>query len=114
MQAQKKTRSEVLAASLEQARADLAAAREARAYFDGRCRELRALAAEQESPVAQSRYINASVIQRGQCDGMDREIGQLLQLIEDLERAIAQPDVQLSAAQCEAMDECMTFNGASA
>lgn len=105
---------ETLESRLAAARADLELARKARAYFDGRCRELRALAAEQESPVAQSRYINASVIQRGQCDGMDREIGQLLQLVEDLERAIAQPDVQLSADQCEAMDECMTFNGASA
>lgn len=108
MEAQKRTRSEVLAASLAQAKADLEVARKARDHFNARADELRALAAEQTSPSAHYRYTNAQVQQRGQALGMQREVSQLTVLIEELERELAEGDcVALTADQVAGMDETL-------
>lgn len=114
MEAQIRTRSEVLAASLAQAEADLATAPQARARFDERYCELRALAAEQASPTAQARYTNSSVIQAGMRAGQDREIGVLLTLIQQLKQSIAKGDDVSWLEQREAMDETHDFRAVPA
>lgn len=108
MDANNSTRSERLAASLARAQADLEAAKQSRAYFDGRAFELRAVAAEQPTPQGQAHYTNASVIYAGHVRGADREIAELLALIEDLTKAIAAGECDLPNAEaCAAMDDTM-------
>lgn len=96
-----------LQSRLAAAKAELEAAKIAAAHFAERSRYYRDLAAEQPQH-QQWRYTNTSVQFRGQADGMEREVGQLMELVADLERQLANNAVDLSAESIEGMDLTLT------